>query len=295
MANSATRSAWQQIQAGVYDTEKLLINQEYNLSMIKARQTLEVIIKQLSGRDNDEEHSLTDIIDSLYTNSIISQRSCEHYHKIRTIGNKAVHENNNEALNATAAYQMLSEEVQTFINNYSPKRTKVTPVVSSVRNDSTPRRQVSSGTETPQKRRTVKKTSKNTKKQNINTQDLTKVIIGVVILFILIFLFKSLNPLKKKNTKDNTTTTTAAVADNNTVDNPETSAEAVTETTASVKYVTTAKLRVRSSPSLDGDILATLSVGVSVEYAGEYDAKWSIINYNGGQAYVATQYIKPAE
>ena len=71
MANSATRSAWQQIQAGVYDTEKLLTNQEYNLSMIKARQTLEIIIKQLSGREDEEDQSLADIIDSLYTNNIM--------------------------------------------------------------------------------------------------------------------------------------------------------------------------------------------------------------------------------
>ena len=49
MANSTTHSAWQQIQAGVYDTEKLLSGQEYNLAMIKARQTLEIMIKQLSG------------------------------------------------------------------------------------------------------------------------------------------------------------------------------------------------------------------------------------------------------
>ena len=295
MANSDTRSAWQQIQAGVYDTEKLLINQEYNLSMIKARQTLEIMIRQLSGRDDYEDQSLADIIDSLYTNNIISNRSCEHYHKIRTIGNRAVHENNNEALNATVAYQILSEEVQTFINNYSPKRTKVTPVVTAVRNDSPQKKQVSSGTEIPQKRRVVKKTSKNKQKRTVNTHDLRIVIIGVVILFILIFLFKSLNPLKKKTNKDSTTTTTTAVTDATNVDNSETSTEATPETTASVKYITTVRLHVRSSPSLDGDILATLNVGVSVEYAGEYDAKWSIINYNGGQAYVATQYIKPAE
>ena len=64
---------------------------------------------------------------------------------------------------------------------------------------------------------------------------------------------------------------------------------------ASTKYVTTAKLNVRSAPSRDGDILATLNVGVTVDYTGEHDSTWSIINYNGGQAYVATAYIKPAQ
>ena len=40
MANSTNNTAWQQIQNGVYDTQKLLAAQEYNLSMIKAKQTL---------------------------------------------------------------------------------------------------------------------------------------------------------------------------------------------------------------------------------------------------------------
>ena len=112
MANSTNNTAWQQIQNGVYDTQKLLAAQEYNLSMIKAKQTLEIIIKQLSGRDDDDEQSITDIIDSLYTSNVISYDSFEHYHKIRSIGNKAILENNNEEFNATFACQLLSEEEQ---------------------------------------------------------------------------------------------------------------------------------------------------------------------------------------
>jgi N-acetylmuramoyl-L-alanine amidase len=294
MANSDTRSAWQQIQAGVYDTSELLNNQKYNLSMIRARQTLEIIVKQLSGREDFENQSLADIIDSLSTDNLISNISYQNFQKICAIGDRAVHEGNNEAFNATIAYKLLSEEVQSFIQEYSPKRTRFSPIVAPVKNDVPQKKQVSSNTETPQKRRTTKKPSKNKKPQNVNTQDLVKVIIGALILFILIFLFKSLNPLKKDKKAD-TNTTNTTVLDSENVDNSESSIEAVPETTASVKYITTARLHVRSSPSLDGDILATLSVGVSVEYAGEYDAKWSIINYNGGQAYVATEYIKPAQ
>ena len=140
MANSTTHSAWQQIQAGVYDTEKLLSGQEYNLAMIKARQTLEIMIKQLSGRDDYDDQSLTDIINSLCENKTISEKSCEHYHKICVISNKAVHENNDDGFNATTAYQLLSEEVQTFIRDYSPKKSKITPVP--VRNDNVQRRPV---------------------------------------------------------------------------------------------------------------------------------------------------------
>ena len=210
MADSATRSAWQQIQAGVYDTEKLLSGQEYNLSMIKARQTLEVIIKQLSGRDDDDDQSLADIIDSLYTSNIISQKSCEHYHKIRVIGNKAVHDNSDDSYSATIAYKLLSEEVQTFIHDYSPKKSRITPVP--VRNDNAQRRQTAQSTESVPKRKAVKKTPKK-KKTAVNTSDLIKVIIGVVVLFILIILFRSINPLKgNKTAKSKNTKTTTAVA-----------------------------------------------------------------------------------
>ena len=264
MANSTKNTAWQQIQNGVYDTQKLLAAQEYNLSMIKAKQTLEIIIKQLSGRDDDDEQSITDIIDSLYTSNVISYDSFEHYHKIRSIGNKAILENNNEEFNATFACQLLSEEVQTFINEYAPRKTRVTPVVTPIRNDNSQRKTSGTNTEGTQRRRVVKKSSKNKKKPTVNTADLTKVIIGFVILIVLILLFRSLVPSKKKTNTTNTTTTTAVSSDS--TDTSETSAETAPETAASVKYVTTAKLNVRSSPSRDGDILATLNVGVSVDY-----------------------------
>lgn len=292
MANSDTNSAWQQIQAGVYDTEKLLSGQEYNLSMIKARQTLEIIIKQLSGQDDNDDQSLADIIDSLYTSNIISKKSCEHYHKIRVIGNKAVHENNDEGFNATTAYQLLSEEVQTFIRDYSPKKSRITPV--SVQNDNIPRRQPAQNTENVPKRKVVKKTPKK-KKPTVNTPDLIKVIIGVAVLFILIILFRSINPLKGgKSTKTKTATTTT-VATSGSDGSQESSSETATETAATKKYVTTTKLNVRSSPSKDGDLLATLNVGVTVDYVGAQDSGWAIINYNGGQAYVSSSYIKPAQ
>ena len=230
MANSTNNTAWQQIQNGVYDTQKLLAAQEYNLSMIKAKQTLEIIIKQLSGRDDDDEQSITDIIDSLYTSNVISYDSFEHYHKIRSIGNKAILENNNEEFNATFACQLLSEEVQKFINEYSPRKTRVSPVVTPIRNDSSQKRASSTGTEGSQRRRVVKKSSKNKKKPTVNTADLTKVIIGFVILIVLILLFRSLVPSKKKTNTTNTTTTTAVSSDS--TDTSETSAETAPETAA---------------------------------------------------------------
>lgn len=282
MANSDTRSAWHQIQDGVRDTERLITQNEYNLSMIKARQTLEIIIKQLSGQSSEGEQSLADIIDALYTDNIISKLSCEHYHKIRALGNKAVHENDDDVYSANVAYSLLSEEVQTFIHDYSPKKSRVgisVPVkkVQSSKSNSTTKRQV------------IRKSPK--KKPTVNMPDLVRVVIGFFILIILIMLFRALNPLK--GSKNKTKTTTAAVTE--TVNSSESSGETSTESSSAATYITTARLNVRSAPSRDGDILATLNKGVTVEYIRGHDSEWSVINYNGGEAYVATAYIKPAQ
>ena len=122
-----------------------------------------------------------------------------------------------------------------------------------------------------------------------------KVLIGVVILFILIILFRSLNPLKGGKAAKTKTATTTTVAASEGAESSESSLETTSAQATTTKYITTTKLNVRSSPSKDGDLLATLNVGVSVEYVGAQDANWAIINYNGGQAYVASAYIKPAQ
>ena len=49
MANN-TNTSWERIQQGVSDTERLIGQKEYNASMIKARQTLEFMVKLLSER-----------------------------------------------------------------------------------------------------------------------------------------------------------------------------------------------------------------------------------------------------
>ena len=87
MANN-TNTSWERIQQGVSDTERLIGQKEYNASMIKARQTLEFMVKLLSERAGlDDGCDLKTQIDLLYQNRWISKSACEHYHKIRIIGN----------------------------------------------------------------------------------------------------------------------------------------------------------------------------------------------------------------
>lgn len=123
MANN-TNSSWERIQQGVSDTERLIGQKEYNASMIKARQTLEFMVKLLSERAGlDDGCDLKTQIDLLYQNRWISKSACEHYHKIRIIGNAAVHDGDSNAYSANQAYHMLSQEVYAFTDSKNAGRT----------------------------------------------------------------------------------------------------------------------------------------------------------------------------
>ena len=102
------QSIWEQIHGGVRETERLIGQKNYNLAMVKARQTLEYMVKCLCERYGILETGLLEMIDALYSAGKISKTTCEHYHKIRTIGNKAIHEGDNSAYNANQAHHLLS-------------------------------------------------------------------------------------------------------------------------------------------------------------------------------------------
>ena len=119
--------SWERIQNGFQDTERLLGQKRYNECMIRARQTLEFMVKCLCERFDVSEATLVDMIDALYENGIINKTTCEHYHKIRMIGNKAVHEEDNLAYNAGQAYHLLSQEIYTFANDFTGKKKKPLP------------------------------------------------------------------------------------------------------------------------------------------------------------------------
>ena len=115
-ANEAI-SSWEKIQQGVKEAETLMGKREYNLSMVKARQTLEFMVHCLCDQAGIMEPDLSRSIDALYNERVI-KTTCEHYHKIRMLGNSAVHENNTSAYDANQAYQFLSQEVYTFSHDY---------------------------------------------------------------------------------------------------------------------------------------------------------------------------------
>lgn len=277
MPNSDLSGSWLQIQAGMRDAERYIGQKRYNDSMIKSRQTLEFMVKCLLEKYGiAQSHDLVDMIDTLYNSNIISKATCEHYHKIRVIGNKAIHELDENAYNANTAYHLLSQEVYTFANDYSSKRVRV-----SNRNKAKERQNTKPRQKNPKALRSRKRSL------TVSPRDLLKILIPVLVVLLLLLIIKLAKPNNKLDnisTEINNTMTSSSVPETETVE--ETMSENITPI-----YKTTVSLNVRSTPSTDGDKLNTLAAGTVVEYLRNYNDEWAVINYDGGEAYVASAYL----
>ena len=119
MAENQTMSSWDRIRQGVADVENLMDQKQYNLSMVRGRQTLEYMINYLAQSVRLQPSDMCSAIDELYNLNVISAQSRENYHNIRLLGNAAAHEGNNSSSDAASAYQMLSREVYAFADSYA--------------------------------------------------------------------------------------------------------------------------------------------------------------------------------
>lgn len=265
--DNAANTSWNKIQQGVKEVERLIGQKEYNVAMIKARQTLEFMVKCLGERACIIDSDLIDTIDELFKNDYISKTTMEHYHQIRILGNKAVHEGDNTAYNANNAYHMLSQEVYTFANDYSGMR-KHAPAKNKSANVRSRRK--------PAKKKT-------------GPADLLKFLIPILGIVLLIVIIKAV----AGNSKDGGLTTVAEPSSSveaTMAESETTAAETEAETAAPV-YKTTDIVNVRLSPSTDGEKCAVLNVGVTVNYVKDYDDKWVQITYEGHDAYVSKEFI----
>lgn len=287
MANTGINNNWDKIQLGVKDVERLIGQKDYNTAMIKARQTLEFMVKLLIDRACIvDSGDLKEMIDALYQNRWISKSTCEHYHKIRMIGNKAVHEGDSNAYNANQAYHVLSQEVYTFANDYrnAQRGTKPRAAASSQKRSggtSSGRGTSQSRPSSSQNNRSRKRTAQ--KKSGFTLYDLLRIMIPVLCVILLICVIKLVKPGSKKETEPTAPVTTEATTEAST-EAPQTAAPAVV-------YKTTSVLNVRPQPNTDTDRIGQLQAGTVVEYLGAYDDTWAMIQYNGQQAYVASQYL----
>lgn len=315
-------SFWIRIQQGLRETEMLMNQNQYNMSMIKARQTLEYMVNYLGEKALIVEGDLADSIDQLFEGRLISQAAKDHYHRIRVIGNKAVHEGNDSPYDAGEALHLLSQEVSAFANTFykeSPRETpsrqrsaniKSAPIAS--RNGSSrgnapqrPAQRVSSGGRRPsqagtgqrQPQRSASKgrSRRRSKKNTPDTSGLLRPALIFLGVLVIVLIFVKLVP--GKGDKKETTAPETSAQISTEAATSEAIAEETTEpeTDAPKIYTTKSKLNVRSTPSTDGTRLGSLAADTTVDFVKTYDDKWTVIMFEGKEAYVATEFLTESE
>lgn len=288
MATIDMNTGWEKIQKGLKETERLMGLKQYNLSMVKARQTLEYMVRCLGDKACIVEGDLSGSIDDLFLGRWISKTTCEHYHKIRILGNKAIHEGNDNAYDANQAYHLLSQEVHTFAESYNARKKRTAPP------GSTGGRPASSSSSQNRSRKRRKKK----KGFYLSQYDLLKILILIICVLLIFAVIKFIIP-DKKTDKETTAPTTTEEQVTTAAEPVSTEPTTVTPTTvaAEVYKVTGSSVRVRQKPGTGSDsaVIATLSAGATVEYKGAYNDEWAIIIYEGNEAYIASQYIAKQE
>ena len=278
---------WEKIQMSIKETERLMGQKKYNHSMLKARQTMEFMVKLQCDKSGLVENSTEQMIKQLYRAEIISKSTAEHYMQILTLGNKAEKEGDNSAYNANQAYHVLSQEIYAFADTdkvSKPRRNTATRQAAA--QPQSRKRQASSGTQSP----------KSSKSSGMSAGYLIKFLIPIAVIVILIVAIKLLGGIKS----DSKETTAAAastpiIATEAPVADTEAAPELPTEPAASVTYKTTTTLNVRSGPSTDVAKLGKLDPGATVTYLRDYDDFWAVILYNDIEAYVAKEYLTAVE
>lgn len=289
MGKIDNQGIWEKIQNSVQETERLMGQKKYNLSMIKARQTMEYMVKLQCDKAGIVEGSTEQMIRDLYEAKAISKSTAEHYLQILSIGNKATKEGDNSAYNANQAYHVLSQEMYAFANtdkavrprrNTATRQQAVQPQSRKRQSDS---QAISSASRSG-------KSSKRSKSSGLNTNDLIKLLIPIALIIVLIFVIKVLTPDKDPTAE----TTTPAAVQTTTEAQQSTEAdvpEVPTETAAPAIYKTTTTLNVRSGPSTETDRIGKLDPGSTVNFVRDHDDFWAVILYNDQEAYVAKEYL----
>lgn len=314
---------WDKIQKNVQETEQLVGQKKYNLSMIKARQTMEYLVSLQCDKAGMVEGPTDTIVRDLYRGQWITKSTAEHYLQILALGNRADSEGDNSASSAEMALRFLKEEVRVYSGDAPSARVRTASVSgaaaaqrttssqrtssqrtssqgSSARRSSTRQttsaRSCSSARQAASSVRTGKSSGARKRKSSSGLQpaDLLKLLVPLVLIIILIFLIRALTA-KPSPTIESTPapTTTPAITTEapTTAPQPETTAPAETEP---VVYKTTTTLNVRSGPSTSSSRIGKLDPNVVVDYAEDYDDGWAVIMYNNQQAYVSKEYLTVA-
>ena len=298
MGRTENPSIWEKIQRNVQETERLIGQKKYNLAMIKARQTMEYMVKLHCDKAGIVESTPDTMIRELYGGKWISKSTAEHYLQILSIGEQAAKDGDNGAFNANQAYHLLSQEVYAFSNSDKPERTRRSAREASLSRGSDSSRAASSraaGSRTSSSRVVPQSRSRRRQRSGFYGLDLLKLLIPIVLIIVLIFLICILAPKDTPTEETSTAPVTTEAPTTMASTEPETTEE---ETAAPVVYRTTDVLNVRSGPSTNDERIGKLDAGASIEVIGDYDETWAIIIYNGQEAYVSKDYLtleEPAE
>lgn len=331
MLNFERTTSWQQIQQGVKEIEQLLGRNEYNFAMVKARQVLECMVRCMAEGACLVEGDLSDTINQLFENGVISRDTKDNYHTIRRIGNKAVHEGNDEAYDADKAYKLLVEEVYTFSRGIqggssSPGRTgrsgssyrsapasasKAGRRSSSVRTSSGHRSSGGRGASGARKGGARSggghsrggssgQGGKGEKKSRslLPPFYVMRFLIPVLVVVVLVVIIKVLMPGKEKEPAPATApvmpAVTTAVPEPAPTLPPVPPTEPEPEPGVLLYRIKGEGINVRSAPSADpgSTVLVQLPNGTEVEYVKRYNDEWAVINYDGKEAYVANRFLE---
>lgn len=305
MANVENTTMWKQIQLGVKEMERLMGHKDYNLAMIKSRQILEYMVRCMAEKACVVEGDLSDTIDQLYEGRWISRTTRDHYHNIRILGNKAVHEGDDTAYDANQAYQLLTQEVREFASEYAGQGARSSaPRPSSdrrpsqsrqtARSSSQARRPASSGQRRPSGKRKKKR-------KNVSpAYYVLRFLVPLLAVVLLIVVIKALMPGKddaKETTAPSTAQVTTEAPSMPEVTQPQAQEPETepTEPAGGVYVITGNGVNVRKEPAKDARILVQLPKGTTVDYVKRYSNDWAVINYDGQEAYVSSQFLERQE
>ena len=302
MGKMENSGIWEQIQKSVQETERLMGQKKYNLSMIKARQTMEFMVKLHCDKAGIVESTPEDMIHDLYEGKWISKSTAEHYMQILELGNKATKDGDNSPYNANQAFHVLTQEIYAFVDADKVKHRRSSTAKQSVQaaqtagSGSTRKRQTAtsaaaSATSSSRVSRSTGSSKRAKKSSSFNQKDLLKLLIPIALVIVLIFLIKVLTP--EKDPTAETTPATQITVEKQSDAIETTPAETESALEANITYKTTTTLNVRSAPSTEAERVGKLDPDKTVEYIRDHDDFWAVILYNGQEAYVAKEYLTP--
>ena len=122
MAKMDNPESWKKIQRSIQETERLIGQKKYNLSIVKACQTMEYMVKLQCDKAGIVQGPTETMIRKLYDGGWVSKSTAEHYLLILSIGNKASKDGDASASNANQAYHILSQEIHSFAEADKPQK-----------------------------------------------------------------------------------------------------------------------------------------------------------------------------